>query len=770
MKKFLLISGSILFLVLILFWFGGRWLLSFSTAQYGGEIQLAGVQAPVEITFDGKGIPQLWAQNGRDLYFALGFVHASERLFQMELIRRLAQGSLAEILGPSLLKMDRQQRTIGFWRLARRDEPSLDDSTRMLLNDYCAGINTWVAQQKILPPEFVLLNFRPEDWKPLDCLTIGIYQTWFAHALMDHDQQYQSLVEKLGKSVKSQLAAPYDWSPFTVPDSFLESPLFRENFPLRMTRASNSWVVGPQKSVSGAALHASDPHLPINMIPAFWYLAGLHTPNGPDILGVTTPGLPFVLMGHNARIGFAFTVASIDLIDYYREQRNPADSLQVRTPTGYQSLTVLHEAIAVKGRETPVIEKIYVSPHGVVVATDSVSVLSFKWAGFDFNVTELFRAGFELQRAENFEQFRHAVTRLGALDVNWTYSDLDGNIGYQLGAPIPIREFSDTFLQVDGADSDKQWKGYYSPKQTPWALNPAEGWLASCNNQIVSDKWPFPLPGFYDPYRITRVRAHLTGQEKFTVSDFEKIQMDQQSAIALRWKGLLADGAQLAGHTELAEKIRVWDGTMRTGLFEPTLFTGWWEELPRALFEDELGNNWKAGHALQEAVLTEKISEIIDNQQTPGTPEGLADISATAVASALNRLKNRNYGEVCQLTAVHPLSQVKILDYWLKLNRGPIPNGGDNGSLNANWRTWNPVSQRYETQVGPSMRFVLDWSDIDGFTILNNLGQSGNPFSPHYDDFWEMWQSGARWQVPFSKEKVFAHRQSLLTLKPLTAR
>lgn len=766
MKKFLIIPGLFLLFVIIIFWFGGRWLLSFSTAQYSGEVVVPGLKTTVEVTFDGKGIPQIWAQNKSDLYFTLGYIHASERLFQMELVRRLASGRLAEILGQPLLEMDRRLRTIGFRRLADRDEPTLNDSTRKLLDNYCAGINTWVAEQKILPPEFVLLNFRPEVWRAIDCLTIGSYQTWFAHALMDHDQKYQHLVEQLGQSVEKYLMAPYDWSPTTMHDSSPESFGFQENFPLRMTQASNSWVVAPEKSVSGAAIHASDPHLPINMVPTFWYIAGLHVSDGLDILGVTTPGLPFVLMGHNARIGFAFTVASIDIIDYYREQRNPADSLEVLTPNGYQPMTVLEEKIHVKGRAEPVVDRTYLSPKGVVVASDSASVLSLKWAGFDFNVTELFHSGLELQTAENFDQFRIAVTRLGALDVNWTYSDSDGNIGYQLGAPIPKREFKNTFMQLNGANPLHQWQGYYPLETTPYAFNPGEGWFASCNNQIVPEKWPYPLPGFYDPYRITRISEYLSAKDKFSVTDFETMQMDQKSAIALRWKDLMAKGVATGGNTALAEKIRSWDGTMNTERFEPALFTFWWNEISRALFADELKEDLVVGHALKEAVLSGRLPAIVDNQQTADRQENLIDISAVAAQRALAQVNERKYGEVCQLTAVHPLSRVKILDYWLDLNRGPFPVGGDNGSLNANWRTYNPDRDQYESIVGPSMRFVLDWADIDGFTILNSLGQSGNPFSPHYDDFVEMWRAGARWQVPFSKEKVYANRKSLLLLKP----
>ncbi|MBN1347866.1 penicillin acylase family protein [candidate division KSB1 bacterium] len=767
MKKVIIRIGLIVLILALIAWFGGRWILSFSTATYSGKIELDGIRQPVEITFDSKGIPQIWAESDSDMYFALGWLHASERLFQMELVRRLAGGELSEIFGADLFQMDFQHRRIGFARKAKADLASLENPSLERLQRYCDGVNAWISYKSILPPEFIILGITPRSWKPLDCLSIAIYQTWFAHALMDHDLSYQKLMNAYGDELIPFLNEVKKWSPPTVHNHPL-SYLFQNNrFPLQMSEASNSWVVAPSKSTAGAALHASDPHLPINMIPCFWYIVGLHSNEGTDVLGVTIAGVPFVAMGHNGKIAYAFTVAALDIIDYYREQRHPDDSLQVLTPNGYQKMTIITENIRVKGEEQSRNASFMISPRGIVLEADSSSVLSLKWAGIDFAGGSLFSSAFSLHNADNFDDFRRAVTGLGALNVNWTYSDINGNIGYQLGAPIPIREYENTFMQLPGEDAKHDWKGYLELEQTPHAFNPKEGWLATCNNQIVSESRHSALPGFYDPYRIIRAKMHLTQKQQHAPHDFNRMQLDQISAIALRWKELMADGAAKLGEVDLEQRIRHWNGKMSVEEYLPGLFTFWGEFFNQQLFEDNLGADWGAGRTATDIILDHDIPAIIDDLTTADYEENLADISANALKLALVKYGTQVYGDVCQLKFSHLLSQAKVLDYWLNLNRGPFPVGGDNGALNANWRVYDSDKNRFDCIVGPSMRFIMDWSDVDGFTINTALGQSGNPFSPHYDDFLEMWRSGERWIVPFSKEKVYRRKANLLVLTPL---
>jgi penicillin amidase len=583
---------------------------------------------------------------------------------------------------------------------------------------------------------------------------------------MDKDEQYAKLINAFGKNIEPLLMDYQSWSPPTVHGSAIESIFGFSQFPLRMTYASNSWVVSPKKSKSGKAIHASDPHLVIDQIPAFWYLAGLHSRQGSHAIGVTVPGLPMVAMGHTGKIAYSFTVASVDVIDYYKYKRDLQDSLQIVTDSGGEKMRVINEKITVKGLEEPINIKIYFTPAGVVVESDSQSVTAVRWAGFDFSAGNFLNAAVNLIKVDNFEDFRKTVTNFGALDVNWTYSDINGNIGYQLGTPIPKRDFRNTFVKLPGDQASYKWKEYYPLNETPYLMNPAENWLASCNNQIVSDKWPYDLPGFYASYRIIRISSLLESREKFSQADFEKIQLDQVSEMATQWKPLMAAGADKLNLAELAQEINNWDGKMSADEHLPALLSLWWEYLPQIIFEDDLGEEWPLGEFILEETIKRNLEEIIDNKNTAKIKESIQDISAIALDSAIHKLGNKTYGDICMLHIEHPLSQVAILEKWLNLNRGPFPMGGDFASLNANLTVYMRQRGIFRTKIGPSMRFVLDWADIDAFTINGGFGQSGNSFGPHYDDFLELWRKGERWNVPFSKERVFAKKKSLLKLIP----
>lgn len=703
-------------------WFGGHGYFRQSVAKHEGEVATH-VDAPVEITFDAKGVPQVWAKTDADAFFAIGWLHASDRLFQMELVRRLARGELSEVFGAAAYETDVHQRRIGFARLATMKAPS--PRSRALMQRYVDGINTWIAQADVLPPEFVLLRFHPRLWTVEDCLAISAYQTWFSHELMDKDGSYQAIIEKLGLPAKALAHAGHPWSPTTVPD-------------LRITGGSNSWAVAPARSASGAALHASDPHLSIDQAPGLWYLAGLHSEEGLDVVGVTYGGAPFVVMGHNADVAFSFTVSSVDLIDYYDD-----------APAG----AVIREEIRVKGEDRPRVVEVRRGRRGVMLDSKT----SLYWAGFDFAPADTIESAIALQKAKTFDDFRRAVTGFGALDANWIYSDRAGNIGYQLGAPIPIRGY-DTYVRQRADDDASAWRGYRALDETPHAYNPAQGFLASCNNQVVSKRWPYEIPGFYDPYRITRANA-LLQRTRMTTEDMRRMQLDLVSGLALRWKSLAAAGATGAE----AELIRQWDGRMSPDSKAATIFAAWWRMLPRAVFEDELGAEWGTGSALLDEALTTNTA--VDDRRTPHV-ETAAEISARAMRDAVAIAGGRTWGEACKLEVRHPLARVKALDRWLDLNRGPLPGAGDPGSLNANFFSFDRDDNSFRSRVGPSMRFVLDWSNPDAFTLTGALGQSGNPFSPHYDDFLAMAQRGEAWNVPFTRGKVYAKKASLLRLVP----
>ncbi len=765
-KKAIVFAAVILLVLLLIVWVGLPRLFSLSVADYDGVEHLEAITHPVEISFDNKGIPQVWAESEPDLYFSLGWLHAAERLFQMELARRMSQGTMAELLGEDMLDIDLYQRKIGFYRKAMSDVRTMDDELALILNSYCSGINRWIENTTLLPPEFLLLRSKPADFKPVDIYCLSYYQTWFSHLLMDYDRQYQYLSNKLGKGIIPHLKKYFDWSPPTIYDRsfYVSSNSAWLQHP--MGYASNSFTLAPERSVSGQALHAADPHLYINTIPNFWYIAALHLKDKYDVIGITLPGLPFVLMGHNRNIAYSFTVAAVDIIDYYRYDKSPQDSSTILTPGGYRPLTVIPDTIYVKGKRLPVIQHIRMTPLGPIVKEDAASATAIHWAGFDFDLTETLHAALDLCKSTHFDQFRRNVTQMGALNVNWIYSDRSGNTGYQLGSPIPIRTYENTFNVLSGEDSSFYWQGYYSLDKTPFMQNPAGGWIASCNNQIVSPQWSYDLPGFYSPYRIIRAGEMLTAKPLNTTQDLHHMQMDKLSVRAQRWKPLLLKTAAHLDKIDLHNELNAWDGAMLTDEKPALIFRFWWYLLPWAVFYDELGSGWRAGSALLEALYDPKMEKYIDNTNTPDHRENLLQISGIALDSALVLAANRSYGQASQLYFRHPLSRNKVLDMWLDLNRGPYVMGGGPSSLCANYNLYSTEEQLFKTSVGASMRFLLDWSDLNSFQILTNFGQSGNPFSPHYDDFFELWHQGRQWTVPVDKKPVFKSAKSILKLLP----
>ncbi|RMD51243.1 MAG: penicillin acylase family protein [Ignavibacteria bacterium] len=761
MKKWITRIFLLILVLLLLIFFGGKIYFSFSTMNYDGEVELTNINDNVEIVTDSMGVPQIFAQTDKDLYFALGWMHAGERLFHMELIRRVAEGRLAEIFGKDAVEFDIFQRKIGFARKAESDISHLDKYSKELIQSYCNGINAWVEQKSVLPPEFFVLGLTPEKWTVKDVAAVMIYQTWFAHFLMDHDKDYAFLIEKLGDKIFDYVSEFKDWSPTTVFSIQKDMASFGKNY--LMSFASNSMVISPEKSVSASAIHESDPHLQINSVPGFWYMAGLHSNEGTNIVGITVPSIPFVVMGHNATSAFAFTVASVDLIDYFRWKTDPNDSTKILTAEGYKKFDTITEKIKVKD-DNEISLNVKLTPRGPVTEQDSLGYISLWWAGYDFDVCEIFKAGFKLQGVEDFHQFRSVVTSFGALDVNWTYSDKKGNIGYQLGAPIPDRNYDNTFSVLEGEDTSKYVKSYWPLEETPYVFNPSQGFVATSNNQIIAPD-DRKIPGFYDPYRIVRANEILTSKRKYKPDDVKAFQQDLVSVKAKRWKDLLAEAAGILGEKDLQAEIENWDCKMTTESKPAAIFSLWWYKLPEVIFKDELGEDFGKGAQILEEVLSHPSADVLDDKITKSKTETLLDNAARALESVLLQYGTPTWGEVSFHTLKHPLSVVKILDWYFDLNRGPFPIGGDNATLNANFILFNEKENHFDAIVGPSMRFILDWSDIDGFVMITNLGQSGNPFSDHYDDFLPLMQQGKYWNFPFNRDKILKKAESRLILK-----
>jgi len=752
-KRLLVTSLFSLVVLLAAAWFGGRWWLAGSVMPTEGELSLPGLESRTEVLFDARGIPRVYARTDADALTALGWLHASERLFQMELLRRVAAGRVAEIVGPAGIESDIVHREYGFARRIALDPPTLEPEVEALLEAYVDGINARLDSGRALPPAFVLLGLEPEPWTVADVLLLGYYQTWYPTTLVQRlAEAWRATAAEHGEAAADWLHALPRWGRPTIPGGFGAQP---------MTEASNTWVVAPQRSASGAALHASDPHLDYTRAPGLWYAVGLHSDETLDVVGVTAPGLPFVAMGHNGRVAFAFTVAPVDLYEVYRFERAPGDRDRLIGPDGPFDLVERQETIAVRDREQPVVQTILTTRYGPVRETDGETMEVLHWAGFDLALDGMIENGLAINRAGNFDAFRAAASDMGALSVNWSYSDIDGNIGYVQSTPIPLRQHDTFYTRLDGADPTNHWAGFVPPNRRPWLLNPDRGWIANSNNHAALDA-PWPMPGFYKHLRMRRAAAWLESKPVFNAGDMHAMQMDRASDRALAWKDWLTRIADQTGRAALADELVAWDGVMRADSTTAGLFALWWQYLPMHLF-GESAIDWRHGRTLLDEWL-----------QRPPEEFELASMSRDeAAGKALDdALKHPRVplGAIQTLTIAHPLARAGLLDAWLDLSRGPIAIGGGPGSLNVTYHGFDEQRIHLDARAGASMRLVMDWSDPDTFKLNLTLGQSGHPLSPHFDDQLDDFLSGRPWTVPFSRSAVERRTVSRLSLIPSNRR
>ena len=732
-------------------WFGGRGWLTQSVIPYEGSRVLQGLSAEVEVVFDARGIPRIYALTDADAMHALGWLHAGERLFQMELIRRMAAGELAELVGPAALELDILHRGFGFARSVAEQPPTLDPETTVLLQAYLAGINQHIDQAERLPPEFLLLGQPPRPWTQADILALAYYQTFYPLTLVQQIREaYLAVTEHFGPEAGTWLHNLTSRELSSVPA-------------LRITEASNTWVVAPERSKSGAALHASDPHLEFDIAPGLWYAVGMHSRETLDVLGVTVPGLPFVAMGHNGHIAWAFTVAPVDLFDLYRAERDPDRPNRVRGPDGWVTMNEQHEAIRVRDQAEAVEQTYRYTPWGKVVEENDVSVLILRWAGFELPLEPLLQQGLAINRARDFDRFRTAATDMAALSVNWSYSDRDGNIGYVQSTPVPVRKHDHFFQVLDAAEPTHHWRGFHPPQTRPHALNPDRGWLANANNLAAGPDWPFDLPGFYYQDRIRRASDLLESQPLFKQADMTRFQLDQVSDRALAWKDWLAETAEASGRDLIARDLRRWDGDMEVTSDVAGLFARWWGYLPRALFAgEEPGRpDWRSLRPITDRWLraSEEFADL--------TVRSRDEAALLALDDAL-RAGARPLGMIQTLHIRHPLAESGLLDRWLGLSRGPFAFGGDSASLNAAFSQFRSETATWRARAGASMRFTLDWDNPDAFTLNLALGQSGNPLSPHFDSFLGGFLDGTPWTVPWNEEMVRRQGSHILRLRPPT--
>ncbi len=526
-------------------------MLSSSLPHYSGEISSSKITSNIEVYRDSFAVPYILAQSDEDVAFALGYLHAQERLFTMDLIRRAGEGRLSEVLGEKALPFDKMFRTVGIKRNIEKNLSKYDPTVMKILQSYSNGINKYIKEQQgNYAVEFDVLGYQPEKWKPIHSLIVIKMMAWELNISWWTDLSFSELIQKLGKDKVLEILPDYpENAPTIITDNFKNLPAinstlaetdraFRQMMGWTGTHiGSNNWVVNANKSVSGKPIIANDPHLAFSA-PGKWYAAVIKSKDW-NAAGVTLPGVPGIVIGKGENISWVLTNVMNDDSDFYVEKLDSSKT-KYFLDGQWQNLKIIKDTIKVKNgkdqiitiKEThrgPIISNIH--PFKFIYNKDDLDIppISMRWSGNEFSDEML--AFYKINKAKNWNEFRDGVKYFGIPGQNFVYADAQGNIGYIMGARIPIRNSSNPTLVFDGTTSENDWKGFVPTQEIPVILNPTENFIASANNKTLKD-FKYHISNLWEPSsRIDRIRELLTSKQKFSANDFKKYQMDQISPI-----------------------------------------------------------------------------------------------------------------------------------------------------------------------------------------------------------------------------------------------
>ena len=775
--------------------------------QTQGALRLAGLHQPVTVIRDPRGIPHIYAQDSHDLFMAQGYVHAQDRFWQMEFWRRIGQGRLAEILGPSALPQDKFLRTLGIAEAARASLDEYDAESRQILVDYAEGVNAYLRLQGgRLPLEFQVLALngvvvKPEPWKPEDTVTWGTMMSWDLGGNYDRELELAQVLSRFGEDTFQALVVSYPGShPVVVPKGIawerIAPPIAELPRGLVLGQGSgvgsNNWVISGKKSATGKPLLANDPHLGIQM-PSIWYEVGLHCRPASegcpyDVVGFSFPTAPGVVIGHNARIAWGVTNAGPDVQDLYVEKLNPANPNQVEVNGHWEDMQVSHQQIRVAGQKEPVSLVVRRTRHGPIindVATGPESRWAYGWQPVALKWTALganrvLMSVLRVDRARNWQEFREALRYWDCPAQNFVYADIEGNIGYQMPGQIPIRAKGNGMLPVPGWTDEYAWTRMIPFEELPTAYNPPEGYIATSNNKIVPDSYPYLISLEWDSgYRAQRVVELLQAQETLSVTGMAAMQYDNASLFARVVIPILQDIPLDRPEVARArDRLLRWDLQQDMECPEALLFAAFSLRLPAVLLGDELGTLAPkmdgSSMALFASIVLDPAARWWDDATT-APQESRADTLARALNEGYDlaaKLQGKDmsrwrWGKAHRAvfdnqTLGH--SGISLIEGLF--NRGPVQTAGGPGIVNATqWDGADPQHPFAVTWV-PSMRMVVDLSNLDNSITTSTTGQSGHPYHRHYDDQIGNWRLGRYAPMYWDEGRLRREGEGVLTLSP----
>lgn len=811
----------IFFLILILGFAGLAFYWTFykPLPNYEATIEFNGLTNDVDVHWDEFGVPHIYSNDELDLYRILGYVHAQDRLWQMTLSQLAAEGRFAEFFGSDLIELDKYQRTLGFWKTAKQIEQNeLNGEELRILQAYADGVNEFIDTNKNkLPVEFALTGIQPIKWTPTRSIVITRLMAWELNMSWWTEVMYGYLQSKLPADQFEQLQLEY---PGKAPTSLNDAesakltasimPMLqqeiskRELLQMQGTHVgSNAWVVDGSKTNSGYPLLAGDPHLGLEM-PGKWYEVHLNL-NGRNVSGATLAGVPGIVLGQNDEMAWSLTNIMADDTDFFLEKVDPQDRGRYITDSlangsvTYAAFGKVREVIKVKDADDVMLEIRY-TKHGPIISDIYPEnglvedhLISMRWTGHD--MSNEFRALYQINWANTFQDFKDALPYYGVPGQNFMYGDKEGNIAMFSTARLPIRT-GDKVAIRKGWDPEQDWLGYIPHNEMPSVINPEKGWIANANNKITSDSYDHYLATFWEPSsRIERIVEILENNDKVTADTFAELQNDVHSKHAEKLTPVILDiikNQNVYNFDNAVSYLENWDYKYTANATAASIFDVFFLNLTKNTLLDDFGDEVFTNFLHHENIPVRTMDALM--MQSPATVdtnafsffdnlntseiETKSDIVLKSMQDAIfflsdslgSQSEDWRWEQLHTLTLRPPLfsqaasepdaaASLKLIVNNL-LSKGPYQVDGHGMSVDNGQYNWN---EPFEMVLGPSIRRIVDFSDLSSVKTITPTGQSESPFSDHFGDQTEMWLNG-QYRI-FYQDSLLFNNSDLRSMK-----
>ncbi len=698
--------------------------------QVDGEVSAPGLKQAGTIQRDDRGIPTITASNAEDALFLQGYATAQDRLFQMDALRRKASGELSAIVGPVAYELDFDARQLRIGRIATAHERTMNEQDKAHIAAYARGVNHYIRMHRgKLPMEFTLLGYDPAPWTIRDTILAGL-------------EMYRSLTSTSKHEIQKQLLLT------TAPNRQLVELLYPPRTGGELSPGSNAWAISGKHTASGHPLLANDPHLQWTM-PSTWHAVRIQSPDL-HVAGAALPGVPGIIIGHNEQIAWGVTNLGFDVQDLYDERVIP-NTLNYEYQGRLYPMTVEHEMITVRGQRNYALD-ILSTRHGPVIAQQG-QTLALRWAAAEPGIFQF--PFIDLNRAQNWEQFRAALKRFPGPGQNFVYADRAGNIGYQATGMLPIRKNYKGDLPAQGWSGENEWEGFIPFEDLPSSYNPADGYAVTANQNPFPPDYKYPVHGdFSTSYRANQIRRMLQARKGLKAEDMVKIQKDVYSEFSVLLAKHFVQAVDKRKPTNLAlppavAALRTWNGQMERESPAALIATFSYQRLKRKIVDRvSPGRSETYQDQMSQAVVQKLLTE-----RPPGWFEDWDKTLIACLDEAIEEIRhqqgseiaNWRYGRYNELGIPHPIfGRIPLIGEWLEFaNVGPVEMAGSSTTVKQTSKT-----------LGPSMRFTADANDFNQSRLDLTIGESGNVFSPHYKDQWDSYWNGK--STPFAFDKLEA--------------